>query len=79
MSAGHFCIPYTPFLFSGLRIQASIVARRVIYTGVLKFAASHGIKAALQAYRLDKAGIEQAMADLREGRMRYRGVLYARR
>ena len=70
-------IPYTPFLFSGLRIQASIVAPRVIYKRMLKFAAFHKIGATVERYKLDVAGIEQAMADLREGRTRFRGVLCA--
>ena len=70
-------IPYPPFLFSGLRIQASIIAPRVIYKRMLKFAAFHGIGATVQRYKLDVAGIEQAMADLREGKTRYKGVLCA--
>lgn len=77
VSTGDLKIPYTPFLFSGLRIQASIVAPRVIYKRMLKFAAFHKIGATLQRYRLDEVGIEKAMADLREGKMRYRGVLCA--
>ncbi len=77
VSDGDLKIPYMPWFFGGLRIQASIVASRVIYKRMLKFAAFHGIGATLQRYRLDEAGIEQAMADLREGKMRYRGVLAA--
>ena len=77
LSAGDLQIPYTPFLFTGLRIQASIVAPRVIYKRMLKFAAFHKVGATLQQYRLDEAGIEKAMADLREGKIRYRGVLCA--
>jgi len=72
---GDLKIPYLPFLFSGLRIQASIVAPRVVYKRMLSFAAFHGIGAIVQRYRLDVAGIEQAMADLREGKIRFRGVL----
>lgn len=70
-------IPYPPFLFSGLRIQASLVAPRVTYKRMLSFAAFHGIGAIVQRYKLDQAGIEQAMADLREGKTRFRGVLCA--
>ena len=77
VSDGDLEVPYTPFLFSGLRLQASIVAPRVMYERMLKFAAFHGIEATLQRYRLDEAGIERALADLREGKMRYKGVLYA--
>ena len=77
LSAGDLKIPYTPFLFGGLRIQASIVAPRVIYKRMLKFAAFHKIGATLHYYALDEAGIEKAMTDLREGKIRYRGVLCA--
>ena len=77
VSDGDLKIPYTPFLFSGLRIQASIVAPRVIYKRMLSFAAFHGIGATVQRYKLDVAGIEQAMAGLREGKTRFRGVLCA--
>jgi D-arabinose 1-dehydrogenase-like Zn-dependent alcohol dehydrogenase len=76
-SADDLKIPYQPLLSNGLRIQGSIVAPRVIYKRMLKFAEFHGIGPSLQRYRLDEAGIEKAMADLREGKMRYRGVLCA--
>lgn len=66
-----------PFLRSGLRIQASIVAPRVIYKRMLNFAAFHGVGAIVERYRLDVAGIEGAMADLREGKTRFKAVLYA--
>ncbi len=71
-------IPYQAFLFNGIRIQASIVAPRVIYKRMLKFAAFHNIAPILQFYPLDEAGIEEAMADLRLGKTRYRGVLCAK-
>ena len=54
-------IPYTPFLFGGLRIQAIIVAPRVIYKRMLKFAAFHKIGANVERYGLDVAGIGQAI------------------
>ncbi|KAI4102580.1 MAG: hypothetical protein LQ339_004597 [Xanthoria mediterranea] len=71
-------IPYPAFLFNGIRIQASIVAPRVISKRMLKFAAFHNIAPILQFYPLDEAGIEEAMADLRLGKTRYRGVLCAK-
>ena len=44
---------------------------------MLRLTEFHGIGASLQCYRLDEVGIEKAMADLREGKMRFRGVLCA--
>ena len=43
-------IPYKPFLFSGLRIQASLVAPRVISERMSGFAALHGVGAIVQRY-----------------------------
>ncbi|KAI4218194.1 MAG: hypothetical protein LQ349_008820, partial [Xanthoria aureola] len=57
---------------------ASIVAPRVIYKRMLKFAALHNITPILQFYTLDEVGVEEAMADLRLGKTRYRGVLCAK-
>ena len=74
---GDLKIPYMAFLLSGLRIQASIIAPRAIQQRMLHFAARHQIKAITQPYKLNLAGIEQAMADLRAGKTRYKGVLYA--
>lgn len=68
-------IPYMAFLMSGLRIQASIIAPRAIQRRMLDFAARHEIRAISQNYKLDLAGIEQAMADLRVGNMRYKAIL----
>lgn len=74
---GDLKISYMPLLGNGLRIQGSIVAPRAVHRRMLKFANFHGIKPMIQKYKLDREGIETAMADLREGKMRYRGVLYA--
>ncbi|KAL9619901.1 MAG: hypothetical protein Q9160_005548 [Pyrenula sp. 1 TL-2023] len=70
-------LPYVPWLFGGVRIQASIVAPRAGYRRMLDFAAFHGIEATIERYTLDKDGIERAMQDLRDGKMRYKVVLYA--
>ena len=69
-------IPYMSFLMSGLRIQASIIAPRSIQRRMLDFAARHAIQPISQSYKLDVSGIEQAMADLRDGKMRYKAILF---
>ena len=71
------CIPYGPFLLSGLRIQASIIASKAILRRMLSFAAFHGIGVVVQRYDIDLDGIERAMADLREGKMKFKGILWA--
>jgi D-arabinose 1-dehydrogenase-like Zn-dependent alcohol dehydrogenase len=42
---------------------------------MLQFAASHRIKPIVMSFPLRQNGIEKAMETLREGKMRYRGVL----
>lgn len=44
---------------------------------MLRFAAKHGIKPIIEMFPMTQAGVVEAMAKLREGKMRYRGVLVA--
>jgi D-arabinose 1-dehydrogenase-like Zn-dependent alcohol dehydrogenase len=46
---------------------------------MLDFAVRHKIKPLIERFPLTKAGVEEGMAKLREGKMRYRGVLVAQR
>lgn len=68
-------LPHVPWLFGGVRVQTSIVAPRAGYRRMLYFAEFHGIRAAIERYLLDKEGIERAMQDLRDGKIRYKAVL----
>ncbi|KAI9697519.1 MAG: hypothetical protein M1820_007785 [Bogoriella megaspora] len=70
-------LPYVPWLFGGVRVQASIVAPRSGYRRMLEFAALHSVRATIERYPLDKGGIERAMQDLRDGKTRYKAILYA--
>ena len=76
-SEGDLNLPYQQFLLGGIRVQASIIATRAIMQRMLRFVVFHDIGAVIQRYELDVAGVEQAMADLREGKTRYKGVLSA--
>lgn len=42
---------------------------------MLAFAALHNIKPIIMKFPLNENGIEEAMGTLRDGKMRYRGVL----
>jgi D-arabinose 1-dehydrogenase-like Zn-dependent alcohol dehydrogenase len=55
---------------SGLAPAASIRA-------MLAFAAKHGIKPQIERFPMTHDGVTEAMQKLREGKMRYRGVLVA--
>ncbi|KAE8388709.1 chaperonin 10-like protein [Aspergillus alliaceus] len=59
----------------GIRIQGSLVASRKSLKTLLQFAAEKNIEPTLMKFPLNEAGIEDAMKTLREGKMRYRGVL----
>lgn len=75
VSMGNFEIPHLPFIQSGITIQGSIVAARAVHRKMLAFSALHGIKPILMEFPLNEEGIEDAMTTLRDGKMRYRGVL----
>ncbi|KAJ7628947.1 chaperonin 10-like protein [Roridomyces roridus] len=70
-------IPTMPLLAQGIRFQGSVVASRAVHTKMLQFAAAHQVKPIIEHFPMTKAGVEEGMARLREGRMRYRGVLVA--
>lgn len=44
---------------------------------MVEFAASHGIKPVLEKFPLTEEGIDASFKKLRDGEMRYRGVLVA--
>ena len=59
----------------GIRIQGSMVAPRHSIKSLLQFAAAKSIHPQVMTFPLTKEGIEQALQELRDGNMRYRGVL----
>jgi D-arabinose 1-dehydrogenase-like Zn-dependent alcohol dehydrogenase len=75
VSMGNFEIPHLPLIQQGIRIQGSVVAARAVHRHMLAFAAQHGIKPIIMEFPLNEAGIEDAMSTLKDGKMRYRGVL----
>jgi D-arabinose 1-dehydrogenase-like Zn-dependent alcohol dehydrogenase len=59
----------------GIRIQGSLVASRHSIRNLLEFAAKKNIVPTIMTFPLTADGIEEAMKTLRDGKMRYRGVL----
>ena len=59
----------------GLTVQGSVVAARSVHRHMLEFAALHEIKPIIMEFPLNEEGITDAMQTLRDGKMRYRGVL----
>ncbi|KAF7371472.1 hypothetical protein MVEN_00001800 [Mycena venus] len=77
VSGTYLVIPAMPVLVKGLTIQGSAAASRAVQVKMLEFAASHQIKPIIEWFPLNKEGVEEAMAKLRDGHMRYRAVLVA--
>ncbi|KAJ7180832.1 NADP-dependent alcohol dehydrogenase [Mycena filopes] len=68
VSSGSLDIPSFPVLVNGFTIQG---------LQMLEFAARHGVNPIIERFPMTKTGVEEGMAKLREGKMRYRGVLVA--
>ena len=64
-----------PLILSGITVQGSIVASRYVHKRMLEFAALHKIAPITEKFPLTEKGLEEAMAKLEDGSMRYRGVL----
>lgn len=75
VAGGDFTFPQMPLITSGITVQGSVVAARQVHRDMLRFSALHGIKPINMEFPLNEKGIEEAMATLRDGKMRYRGVL----
>lgn len=65
------------FISRGLNIFGSSAAPTPSIRAMLEFAAKHNIKPQIEKFPLTQAGITEAMQKLRDGKMRYRGVLVA--
>lgn len=78
-SDGNLTVPYLPLVSKGLTIQGSFCASRGVHAKMLTFAAVHRIKPITEEFPLTVEGIEEAMAKLDEGEIRYRAVLVAGR
>lgn len=68
-------IPLTLLSMKGIKIQGSLVASRNSLRSLVEFAAVKNIKPTIMKYPFTAEGIEQAMQDLRDGKVRYRAVL----
>jgi D-arabinose 1-dehydrogenase-like Zn-dependent alcohol dehydrogenase len=60
-----------------LTVSGSGLAPTVSVRAMLAFAAKHGIKPQIEKFPMTQSGVTEAMQKLRDGKMRYRGVLVA--
>jgi D-arabinose 1-dehydrogenase-like Zn-dependent alcohol dehydrogenase len=71
-------VPLLAMNLKGVRIQGSLVASRRSLRSLVQFAAEKKIVPTTMKFSMDSEGIEEAMQTLRDGKMRYRGVLVRR-
>lgn len=74
---GDLKFPYMAIIKKELSIQGSLVAPRQVHREMLEFAARHNIRPIIEQFPMTLEGINEGMAKLRSGKMRYRGVLIA--
>ncbi|KAJ7757699.1 chaperonin 10-like protein [Mycena maculata] len=77
VSFSDLVIPSIPVNAAGITIQGSAVAARSVSKRMLDFAARNHIAPVIERFPMTKAGVEEGMSRLRDGKMRYRGVLVA--
>ncbi|KAJ7071994.1 putative NADP-dependent alcohol dehydrogenase C 2 [Mycena amicta] len=77
ISGDDLVVPILPIVLAGIRIQGTVIASRAVTLRMLDFAARNGIAPIIETFPMTKAGVEEGMQKLRDGKMRYRGVLVA--
>lgn len=68
-------VPMLEMVWKGVRIQGSLVVSSSSIRTLLEFAARKKVYPTIMTFPLNVEGIEEAMKTLREGKMRYRGIL----
>ncbi|KAJ4258728.1 hypothetical protein NW762_007814 [Fusarium torreyae] len=68
-------VPLTSLSLKGIRVQGSLVGSRDSVRKLLEFATRKNITPTIMTYPLNEEGIEKALHDLKDGKVRYRAVL----
>jgi len=68
-------LPNMPLLMNGITVQGSVLAPKGVHERMLEFAAKNAVKPKVHKFTMDLEGVEEAFSVLKEGKMRYRGVL----
>ncbi|KAL3427771.1 alcohol dehydrogenase [Phlyctema vagabunda] len=71
-----FSLPHMPFSWQSIRIVYGQGSTATNCDQMLQFAAFHGIKPVIEKFPLTKDGVAESMDKLKEGKIRYRAVLY---
>jgi D-arabinose 1-dehydrogenase-like Zn-dependent alcohol dehydrogenase len=64
-------------LANGYKLESSLVASREMHDDMLEFAAWNQIRPVIKTFGMTASGFAEALAKLRNGTIRYRGVLVA--
>lgn len=64
-------------IIGNFTVVGSGVARTASLRAMLEFAAKHGVRPQIEKFPLTHTGVIDALQRLRDGKMRYRGVLVA--
>ncbi|KAL5337469.1 NADP-dependent alcohol dehydrogenase [Aspergillus crustosus] len=75
VDGGDLTAPYMPTVMLGHSIVGSCVSSRLPQNQMLDFAARHGISCIVEKYPMTLEGVRDAVARLKDGKMRYRAVL----
>lgn len=67
-------LPHMKFLLNGTKVVSSAPSKKT-YADMLDFAARNGIHPIIECEHLSTEGIERSLERLRQGKVRYRGVL----
>ena len=68
-------LPLLPLVVAGLSIVGSAGCYRYEMQTMMDFAARHGVRPQIQKWPMTQKGITYAMQTLKDGKMRYRGVI----
>jgi D-arabinose 1-dehydrogenase-like Zn-dependent alcohol dehydrogenase len=74
-SAENMDLPALAMFFGGYNIHSSLVASRKVHSDMLKFAAFHKIRPAIEEFKMNEEGWAKALKRLTSGQVRYRAVL----
>ncbi|KAK7472185.1 hypothetical protein VKT23_000307 [Stygiomarasmius scandens] len=72
---GPLSVPCFPTVLKGIRIVGSCICDRFLQKKVLEFAARNKIHCIVEKFPMTPEGITEAIKRLKDGKMRYRGVI----
>ena len=68
-------VPLLPLIAGGIKVTGSSLVDIASVRAMLAFAAKHHVKPQGEEFPMSQTGVTEAMQKLRDGKMRYRGVV----